>query len=84
MVFAWFFLSAPMPESLSNPPRWPNAYADPIQMMSSASLPSAPYAELHCRTNFSFLEAAAVCDGLMLAINYIRKIVVNRKIITQC
>lgn len=25
-------------------------------------------------TNFSFLEAAAVCDGLMLAINYIRKI----------
>lgn len=56
-----------MPESLSNPPRWPNAYADPAEMMSSASLPSAPYAELHCRTNFSFLEGASHPDELVVA-----------------
>ena len=39
----------------------------PIGPLPSAATPSVPYFELHCKTNFSFLEGASHPDELVLA-----------------
>jgi error-prone DNA polymerase len=54
-----------MPESTTHPPRWPHAYGDPTAIAPAMAEPG-PYAELHCRTNFSFLEGASHPDELVV------------------
>ena len=57
-------------------------YQAPYQPVPSRPLAPVPYAELHCRTNFSFLEGASHPDELVnqaVSLGYAALAVTDRK-----